>query len=64
MPRRLLMEVWYAEAFHWTPDTVAELPLDSYDWIPIVTHAKSEAQRMKQSAQQAHNTKPGIQRLH
>jgi len=59
----MLTEVWFAENFQWTPDQVAELPLDSLDWIPIVATAKHEAQRMKQNAQQAHNSRPGIQRL-
>lgn len=57
----MLKEIWYAENFGWSPQVVRDMPLESFEWFPIILTARAESDRMRNSQQE--RERGGIQRL-
>jgi hypothetical protein len=53
MPVRVMLSRWYAKTYGWTPDQVAELPIEEYEWLPVIEMAESEAMIAEQNQEQA-----------
>ena len=53
------MSRWYAKTYGWTPDQVAELPIEEYEWLPVIEMADAEAQMAEQRAETARNRPRG-----
>ena len=47
MPLRLLLEEWFAESYHYTPEQVGELSLDALEWFPVIAEAKARATKIR-----------------
>jgi hypothetical protein len=41
MPSEVMLYRWYAKTFSWTPQQVRELPLDCFNWFPIIEEAEN-----------------------
>jgi hypothetical protein len=48
MPRDALLDEWFADAYGFTPGQVAEMPLEAYQWYPVIRRAHNEAAAMRQ----------------
>ena len=43
MPRDALLDEWFADTYGYTPQEVAEMPLEAYQWYPVIRRAHNEA---------------------
>ena len=43
MPPHLLLYEWFADTYGYTPQQVAEMPLEAYQWYPVIRRAHNEA---------------------
>jgi hypothetical protein len=48
MPRDALLDEWFADTYGFTPAEVAEMPLEAYQWYPVIRRAHNEAAAMRQ----------------
>lgn len=46
---------WFAKQYGWTPDQVDELPVEFYDWAPVIETADSEASERRQKIEERRN---------
>jgi hypothetical protein len=59
MPVQMLTYRWWAKMYGWTPEQVAELPLEICEWFPAIEEAEHEAGQMRQRMQQRSAASPG-----
>jgi hypothetical protein len=52
---RVVTSRWYAKAYGWTPDQVAELPIEEYEWLPAIEMAESDAIAARQKQDEVRN---------
>jgi len=36
MPSDALLDEWFADTYGYTPQEVAEMPLEAYQWYPVI----------------------------
>jgi hypothetical protein len=59
MPPRVLVSRWFAKNYGWTPEQVANLPLEEYEWLPAIEMAEIEATAAQQRTEAARNRPRG-----
>lgn len=42
---------WFARQYGWTPDQVDELPIEAWEWLPLIEQAADDASRLRQNTQ-------------
>ena len=47
MPAAVMDDWWWLTTYHLTPDQVDALPLDDYDWFPLVEQARARAEAIR-----------------
>lgn len=47
MPRRVLDDWWWLVTYKLHPDQVKTLPLDDFDWFPLVEQARARADAIR-----------------
>ena len=48
MPSDALLDEWFADTYGYTPQEVAEMPLEAYQWYPVIRRAVGEAAQIRQ----------------
>ena len=52
MPRDALLDEWFADTYGFTPREVADMPLEAYQWYPVIRRAHNEVTAMRQRQDQ------------
>lgn len=48
----MLVDRWFARTYGWTPDQVSELPLEDYEWLPVVEQAWMRVEQLLHQREQ------------
>jgi len=52
MPADALLDEWFADTYGYTPAEIAEMPLEAYQWFPVIRRAHNEAASLRHRQEQ------------